>query len=78
MIIMEDLRVGLVLYDIKITFCFPHEVLHQCISYRYMAIEEDKHVNIMFDRMEKMAHVNVIELYISVGPHAEVGGKEVQ
>ena len=43
-----------------------------------MAIEEDKHVNIMFDRMEKMAHVNVIELYISVGPHAEVGGKEVQ
>ena len=62
----------------KITFCFPHEVLHQCISYRYMAIEEDKHVNIMFDRMEKMAHVNVIELYISVGPHAEVGGKEVQ
>ena len=77
-IIMEELCANPVLHDIKITFCFTHEVLPQCINYRFMAIEEEKHVKKMFDRMEKMAQVNAIELYISVDPRTKVGSEEVQ
>nr|XP_023897457.1 uncharacterized protein LOC112009355 [Quercus suber]XP_023918595.1 uncharacterized protein LOC112030141 [Quercus suber] len=77
-IIMEKLHVNPVLHDIKINFRSPHEIFHQHINYRYMVMEEDKHVKIMFDRMEKMAQINAIELYISAEPHAEVGGEEMQ
>ena len=77
-LIMEELHVNPVLHDIKITFRSPHEILHQHINYRYMVIEKDKHVKIMFDRMEKMAQINAIELYISAESRAEVGGEEMQ
>ena len=77
-IIMEELCVDPILHDIKITFRSPHEVLHERINYRYMAIEKDKHMKIMFDRMERMTQIIAIELYISVEPRAEVGGKEMQ
>ena len=49
--IMEELQVNRALHDIHITFRSPHEVLNQCINYRYMAIIEDKHVKIMFSKM---------------------------
>ena len=49
--IMEELQVNPALHDIHITFRSPHEVLNQCINYRYMAIIEDKHVKIMFSKM---------------------------
>ena len=77
-IIMEELCVDPILHDIKITFRSPHEVLHERINYRYMAIEKDKHMKIMFDRMERMTQIIAIELYISVEPRSEVGGKEMQ
>ena len=43
-----------------------------------MAIKEDKHVNIMFNRIHKMPQVNATKLYISSEPLAEVDAEEVQ
>ena len=40
--IMEELQVNRALHDIHITFRSPHEVLNQCINYRYMVITEEK------------------------------------
>ena len=51
--IIEELQVNPTLQDICITFRSPHEVLNQCINYRYMTIIEDKHVKIMFSKMQK-------------------------
>ena len=55
-----------------------HEVLKHQINYKYMAIEEDKHVKIMFDKVERIPKVSGIELYIQLKPRAEVGIKEIQ
>ena len=43
-----------------------------------MAIKENKHVNIMFNRIHKMPQVNATELYARSEPLAEVGVEEVQ
>ena len=46
---MEELYVNLAMHNIQITYRSPHEVLKHQINYKYMAIEVDKHVKIMFD-----------------------------
>ncbi|KAL0013257.1 hypothetical protein SO802_000326 [Lithocarpus litseifolius] len=74
---MEELQVNPALHDIHITFRCPHEVLNQCINYRYMAIKEDKHVKIMFSMMQKCAQVANIELYVTLEPRAEVNIEEI-
>ena len=76
--IMEELKLNPACYDIKIIYCYPQEVLHQRINYGYMAIKEDKHVNIIFNRIHKMPQVNVVELYVSLELLAEVDIEEVQ
>ena len=43
-----------------------------------MAIEADKHVKIMFDKMERITQVSAIELHIKLEPRAEVGVEEIQ
>ena len=43
-----------------------------------MAIEADKHVKIMLDRMERISQVSAIELYIKLEPCAKVGAEEIQ
>ena len=50
---MEELQVNPTLHDIHITFHSPHKVPNQCINYRYIVITEDKHVKIMFRKMQK-------------------------
>ena len=64
MIVMEELCVNLAVHNIKITYRMPHEVLKHQINYKYMAIEANKHVKIMFDKLERIPEVNGIELYI--------------
>ena len=56
----------------------PHKVLKHWINYKCMAIEVDKHVNIMFDKLERIPKISGIELYIQLEPHAEVGIEEIQ
>ncbi|KAL0001679.1 hypothetical protein SO802_015460 [Lithocarpus litseifolius] len=75
--IMEELQVNPALHDIHITFRCPHEVLNQCINYRYMLIKEDKHVKIMFNMTEKWAQVTNIELYVTLERRAEVSIEEI-
>ena len=43
-----------------------------------MAIKENKHVKIMFNRIHKMPQVNAAELYVSSELLAEVDIEEVQ
>ena len=75
--IMEELQVNPALHDIHITFRSPHEVLNQCINYRYMAITEDKYVKIMFSKMQKWEQVANFELYVTLEARAEVGVEEI-
>ena len=64
MIVMEELCANPVVHNIQITYRMPHEVLKHRINYKYMAIEADKYVKIMFDKFERIPEVNGIELYI--------------
>ena len=78
MIVMKELCVNHALHDIQIIFRSPHEVLKDRINYKYMAIEADNHVKIMFDKMERIVQVSAIELYIKLELHAEVGAEEIK
>ena len=49
--IMDELNLNFAWYDIKIIYRYPQEVLHEWINYGYMAIKEDKHVKMMFNRI---------------------------
>ena len=60
----------------NITYRMPNEILKHRINYKYMAVETDKHVKIMFDKMERIAQVSAIELYIKLEPRVEVVGTE--
>ena len=51
MIVMEELCANPAVHNIQITYRMPHEVLKRWINYKYMAIEADKHVKIMFDKV---------------------------
>ena len=75
MIVMEELCANPVVYNIQITYRMPHEVLQHWINYKYMAIEIDKHVKMMFDKLEKIPEVTGIELYIQLEPRAEEIGR---
>ena len=75
---MEELCVNPAMHNIQITYRMPHEVLKHRINYKYMVIEADKHVKIMFDKLERIPEVNGIELYIQLELHVEVGIEEIQ
>ena len=75
--IMEELNLNPAYYDIKIIYRYPQEVLHEWIYYGYMAIKEDKHVKIMFNRIHIIPQVNAAELYVSSEPLVEVDTEEV-
>ena len=64
--IMDELNLNPAWYDIKIIYRYPQEVLHERINYGYMPIKEDKHVKMMFNRIQKMPQVNAAELYVSL------------
>ena len=55
--IMDELNLNPAWYEIKIIYRYPQEVLHEWINYGCMAIKEDKHVKIMFNRIHKMPQV---------------------
>ena len=54
---MEELCVNPAMHNIQITYRMPHEVLKHRINYKYMAVEADKHVKIMFDKLETILEV---------------------
>ncbi|KAK9997664.1 hypothetical protein SO802_022350, partial [Lithocarpus litseifolius] len=70
-IVMEELCTNPVVHNIQITYRMPHEVLKNRINYKYMTIETDKYVKIMFDKLERILKVSGIELYIQLEPRAD-------
>ena len=78
MIVMEELCVNPTVHNMQITYRMSHEVLKHQINYKYMAIEADKHVKIMFDKLERIPEVKSTELYVQLEPCAEVGIEKIQ
>ena len=78
MIVMEELCANLAVHNIQITYPMPHEVLKNRINYKYMTIEANKHVTIMFDKLERIPEVSGIKLYIQLELCAEVGIEKIQ
>ncbi|XP_050255180.1 uncharacterized protein LOC126701084 [Quercus robur] len=78
MMVMEELCENPAVHNIQITYRMPSEILKHRINYKYMVIEADKHVKIMFDKLERILEVINIELYIQLEPRAEVGIEEIQ
>ena len=76
--IIDKLNLNPAWYDIKIIYRYPQEVLHERINYGYMVIKEDKHVKMMFNRIQKMPQVNAAELYVSLEALADNTTKVVQ
>ena len=76
--IMKELDLDCRLYDIKIIYRAPHAVFNDRIVFMPIEIKGDKHVKIMFDRINSTPQLKAAELYISVEPHIEVGGEDVQ
>ena len=52
--IMDELKLNLAWYDIKIIYRYSQEVFHERINYEYMTIKEDKHVKMIFNKIQKM------------------------
>ena len=61
MIVMKELCANPVVHNIQITYRMPHEVLKNRINYKYMVIETDKHVKMIFDKLERIPEVNGID-----------------
>ncbi|KAL0006051.1 hypothetical protein SO802_013612 [Lithocarpus litseifolius] len=59
MIVMEELCANPAIHNIQITYCMTYEVSKHRINYKYMAIETNKHVKIMFNKLERIPEVNV-------------------
>ena len=78
MIVMEELCANPTVHNIQITYRMPHEILKNRINYKYIAIETEKHVKMMFDKLERIPEVNDIELYIQLESRAKVGIEEIQ
>ena len=76
-IVMEELCENPIVHNIKITYRMPNEIMKHRINNKYMAIETDKHVKIMFDKLERIAEVTNIELYIQLESRA-VQQKDIQ
>ena len=76
-IVMEELCENPAVHNIQIIYRMPNEILKHRINYKYMAIETDKHVKITFDKLEIIAKVTNIELYIQLELRA-VWQKDIQ
>ena len=72
MMVIEELCENPAVRNIQITYHMPNEILKHRINYKYMAIKTDKHVKIIFDKLER------IPVYIQLEPHTEVGIEEIQ
>ena len=76
--IMKELDLNRQSHDIKIIYCSPHAVFRDRIVFTPIEIKGDKHVRIMFDRIDSTPQLKVAELYISVESRTELGGEDVQ
>ena len=75
---MKELDLDRQFHDIKIIYRTPHVVFSDHIVFTPIEIKRDKHIKIMFDRLNFTPHLKAAELYISVEPHTEVGSEDLQ
>ena len=76
--IMKELDLDYWFHDIKIKCHAPHAVFSDCIIFTPIEIKGDKHVKIIFDRINSIPQLKAAEMYISVEPHTEVGSEDLQ
>ena len=66
--IMKELDLDRRSHDIQIIYRSPHAVFSDRIVFTPIEIKQNKHVRIMFDRIDSTPQLKVAELYISVEP----------
>ena len=76
--IMKELDLDRQFHDITIIYRAPYAVFSDRIVFMPIEIKGEKHVKIMFDRINSMPQLKTVELYICVEPCTEVGGEDVQ
>ena len=76
--IMKELDLDHWLHDIKIIYRASHAMFSDHIVFMPIEIKGDKHIKIMFDRINSTPQLKVAELYISVEPRIEVDNEDVQ
>ena len=76
--IMKELDLDRQFHDIKIIYRAPFAVFNDHIVFTPIEIKGDKHVKIMFNKINYTPQLKVVELYISAKPRTKVGGKYVQ
>ena len=76
--IMKELDLDRWSHDIKIIYRSSHAIFSDRIVFTPIEIKGDKHVRIMFDRIDSTPQLKAVELYISVEPRTKLGGEDVQ
>ena len=76
--IMKELDLDSRFHDINIIYRAPHAVFSDRIVFTPIEIKGNKHVKIMFDRINSTPQLKAAEFYISVEPRTEVGSEDVQ
>ena len=76
--IMKEMDLDCRSHGIKIIYRSPHSVFSDRIVFTPIEIKGDKHVRIMFDRIDSTPQLKAAKLYISVEPRTELGGEDVQ
>ena len=75
---MKELNLGCYFHDITIIYYASHAIFSDYIVFMPISIKEDKHVNIMFDKINSILQLKSAKLYISVEFRTKVGGEDVQ
>ena len=75
---MKELDLDSRFHDINIIYRAPHAVFSDRIVFTPIEIKGEKHVKIMFNRINFMPQLKATELYISMEARTEVGGEYVQ
>ena len=76
--IMKELDLDRQFHDITIIYRALYVVFSDRIVFMPIEIKGEKHVKIMFDRINSLPQLKIVKLYIRVEPCIEVGGEDVQ
>ena len=75
--IIKELDLDCRFHDIKIIYRAPHAVFSDRIFFTPIGIKGNKHVKIIFDRINSTPQLKFAEFYINVEPRTKVGNEDV-
>ena len=75
---MKELDLDCQFHDITIIYHASHAIFSDRIAFMPISIKEDKHVKIMFDKINSILQLKAAKLYINVELRTKVSGEDVQ